>query len=108
MVTKIGRTRPHKVYLAEWMTKKELDDARLAGRLGVARETVTRYRNNPNRLNPAKLAQIAAALDIEVFRIWQDPNRPSVDELLHQQDDATVSRIVRSLEELGIIGKTGS
>lgn len=108
MVTRIGSRRPPKVYLEEWMKKLGIDDARLAGRLNVARETVTRYRNYQNRLNPAKMAQIAHALGIEPWRLWQHPDRPSVDELLEAKDDDTVKRIVRSLEELGIIGKTGT
>jgi transcriptional regulator with XRE-family HTH domain len=108
MVTRIRTTRPHRVYLAEWMAKLGTNDERLAGRLNVARETVTRYRNYPNRLNPAKLAQIAEALDIEVWRLWQDPARPSIDELLAGQDNETVERIARSLDALGVIRKTGT
>jgi transcriptional regulator with XRE-family HTH domain len=90
------------------MDKHGLNDERLANRLGVARETVTRYRNYPNRLTMPRLAQIADAMGIEIWRLWQHPDRPSIDELLQAHDDDTVKRVAKSLDALGILGKTGS
>lgn len=115
MVTRIrGRRQalqqPH-LYIAEWMAYRGLTDERLAGRLGVARETVTRYRNQQHRLNPAKIAAIAAALDIKPAQLWEPPPpegrvpRPSLDAMFEGAPDAAIEK----LAEFGaILLKTGT
>lgn len=88
------------------MAKREVDDKRLAGRLGVARETVTRYRGQPHRLNTEKLAQVAFALDLEPEDLWRHPDRPSLDAMVKNAPDdlrATAADIVRRL----VAGQTG-
>jgi len=80
MVTTIyGKRRGH-LFVAEWMEHRELSDEKLAGRLGVDRVTVTRWRNQQHRLNPDKIAAIAAALDIDCAQLFRPPSaRPSLD-----------------------------
>ena len=67
------------------MEARELSDEKLAGRLEVARETVTRWRGQQHRLNPDKIAALASALDLEPQQLWQPPppeGRPSLDALV--------------------------
>lgn len=91
-------TRRH-LYIAEHMEIRGLDDAKLAGRLDVARETVTRWRNNQRQLNPAKVKALADALDIEPEDLWHPPGRPSVDARLKDAPD----EVVRQFAEMAAI-----
>ena len=105
MVQRIGATRPHRIFLTEHMAKLGVSDQRLADRLDVSRETVTRWRKYWNRLNPNKLAEIAAALDIAPQELWQHPDRPSVDALLRDEPDDVVKQIAAALS---VTRKTGT
>lgn len=111
MVTRIrarvGR-RQH-LYIQEWMQTKGLSDERLAGRLNVARETVTRYRSQQHRLNPDKIKAIADALDIAPEDLWRpppDPNRPSIDAMLKEASDEAVKKLAEVAAIL--LKKTGT
>jgi transcriptional regulator with XRE-family HTH domain len=98
--------RPH-LYIEEWMDSRGLNDERLAGRLGVDRVTVTRWRDpeKQHRLNPPKIAAIAEALDIQPHQLWQPPTRPSLDALLHDASDEVVQRAASVIE---LTFKTGT
>lgn len=72
------------------MAYRGLSDERLAGRLGVARETVTRWRRQQHRLNPDKIAAIANALDCEPEDLWRPPTRPSLDAMVKALPDQQV------------------
>jgi transcriptional regulator with XRE-family HTH domain len=105
MVTKIhGRRRGH-LFIQERMEACGLSDEKLAGRLGVARETVTRWRNQQHRLNPEKIAAIADALGLEPEELWRPPARPSVDAALKGASDDMVQR---AAEMVAILLKTGT
>lgn len=86
------------------MAYRGLSDEKLAGRLGVARETVTRWRGQQHRLNPGKIAAIANALDCEPEELWSPPDRPSLDAMVKDADDDlrnTAADIVRRLVARG-------
>jgi transcriptional regulator with XRE-family HTH domain len=107
MVTR-PRGRPQlrsHLYIAEWMEHRGLGDDKIAAAIGVARETVTRWRNQQHRLNPDKIAQLAEALNIEPAQLWRPPSpgRPSVDSMLRDAPDETVQR---AAEALAILLKT--
>lgn len=88
------RQKTH-LYIEEWMEARGLSDQRMAERIGVDRVTVTRWRGQQHRLNPEKIAAIAAALDIEPRELWRPPaaaTRPSLDALLEGHDDEIVQR----------------
>ena len=78
-----------KIYLAEWMQAKGFDDTKLAKQLGCARETVSRYRNYPHRLNTTRQAEIAAVLGINPGDLWRRPTQASLDAMLEPFDEAT-------------------
>lgn len=106
MVTGTQVPRRGHLYIAEWMEERGLSDEKLAKKLGVARETVTRWRNQQHRLNPDKIANIAAALDLEPWQLFAPPapsNRPSIDALLR---DASDDLVQRAAEVAAILLKT--
>jgi transcriptional regulator with XRE-family HTH domain len=100
MVTRIRQgARPH-LYITEWRELRGLSVEQLAGRVGVARETVWRWETQQHRLNPDKIAQLASSLDIEPEELWRRPQRQSLDALLKDATDAeheTAFDIVRRL-----------
>jgi transcriptional regulator with XRE-family HTH domain len=92
MVPRIGRKQRSHLYIEQWMEARGLSDQKMADRIGVERPTVTRWRRQQHRLNPEKIAAIAAALDIEPAELWRPPSRPSVDALLRDADDDMLQR----------------
>jgi transcriptional regulator with XRE-family HTH domain len=105
MVPRIGPRVPRRIFLSEWMEKGNLSDERLAGRLGVERETVNRWRNYPQRLSLPRIEEIAGALDIEPADLWRHPDRPSADALLR---DAPEDVQINAVEMLRIFIRTGT
>lgn len=90
------------------MDDRGYSDENLAQRLSVDRVTVTRWRNQQHRLNPEKIAGIAAALDLEPEELWHQPGqatRPSVDALLRGAPDEMAQR---AAEVVAILLKTGT
>lgn len=104
-MARIGRRRPIRLFLAEWMAYRGLSDERLAGRIGVERETVNRWRNHPQRLTLPRIEQICDALDCEPQDLWRHPNQPSADELLR---DAPEDLQMKAVEMIGILIRTGT
>ena len=85
------------------MNYRGVSDEQLAGRLGVARATVTRYRNEQHRLNTGKIVAIAAALDIEPEKLWQPPppnDRPSLDALVAKVPTDELRKLAETLRYL--------
>ena len=81
-VQTIRKSARRHLYIEEWMADRGLSDEKLANRLEVARETVTRWRGQQHRLNPDKIAAIAKALDCEPEDLWRPPSRPSLDAIV--------------------------
>lgn len=105
MVPRIGPKRPRRLFLSEWIEHRDLSDERLAGRLGVERETVNRWRNYPQRLSLPRIEQIAQALDCEPADLWRHPETPSADALLR---DASQDVREKAVEMIGILVRTGT
>ena len=70
------------LYLREWMEYRGLSDEQLALSLDVERTTVNRWRRFPSRLDPAKMIEIAEALNIEPADLFRPPDRPSLDAMI--------------------------
>jgi transcriptional regulator with XRE-family HTH domain len=95
-------TRGH-LYIKERMDALDMDDKTLAGRLGVARETVWRWRTEQHRLNPGKIAAIASALNCEpweLFRLPEEPPEKSLDALVKGADRDTLDTAYEIVERL--------
>ena len=104
MVTKIGQRRKAHLYISEWMAYRGLSDQRLADRLEVERETVWRWQNQQHRLNPDKIAAIAAALDLEPEELYRPPGTVSLDAIVKGAPDdiqSMAADIVRRLVSQG-------
>lgn len=105
MVTRLkGNARTH-LYIDEWMAKLGLTDEILAGRMETNRVTMWRWRTQQHRLNPQKIAAIAAAMDLQPEQLWRLPDRPSVDAILRDAPDEAVQRVA---DVASIMLKTGT
>lgn len=102
MVTQIGKNqRRRHLYIKEWMESRGYSDTTLAGRMDKDRTTVWRWVNEQHRLNPEKIAAIAAALDVEPEELWSlpppvldKPRPPSIDAELEDADDDTRNAVL--------------
>jgi len=93
------------LYIDEWMAELCLNDETLGERLGKSRVTVWRWRSEQHRLNPGKIAAIAAALGREPEELFRSPSRPSLDAIVKNASDDMVKR---AAEVVTIIVKTGT
>jgi transcriptional regulator with XRE-family HTH domain len=105
MVTKIRRGVRGHLYIEEWFRERGLNDEKVANRIGVARETVFRWRKEQHRLNPEKIAQLASALDLEPPELWRPPGSgPSLDAMIQgspPDTQAMIADIVRRMAGKG-------
>lgn len=98
--TRIGQRRKAHLYVKEWMDHRGLSDEAVANRLGVARETIWRWRTEQHRLNPEKLAALASALSMEPEELFRPPSQPSLDAIVKDAPEElrnTAADIVRRL-----------
>lgn len=84
MVTRIGGSRPPRLYIEEWMaTIPGLDRMRLAQRMGVSPGTVTKKLAQPHKIDGEWLARFAEGLGRkDPTDLYRDPAAPTPDELL--------------------------
>jgi transcriptional regulator with XRE-family HTH domain len=82
MGTSIGRASAAHLYMAEWREYLRLTLDQVAGRVGVARNTIWRWENEQKRLDPYKTKAYADALGIEPEDLWHYPPQRSIDGML--------------------------
>lgn len=87
---KIGSNaaRPRYLYLLQWRESRRLSAETMAGRLGIARQSVYRWERDQWRLTPDKIAAYAAALgdNVRPEQLWRLPDEtPSIDAMLADQ-----------------------
>lgn len=86
-------------YIKEWMVHLGVSDEELANRMGTSRTTVWKRYTEQHRLTPAKVAQIAEALDRHPNELLFPPEVPSLDALAEgatpEQRAAMVTDIMR-------------
>lgn len=100
MVTEIRRGAKLHYYIAEHMLDKGYDDQRLAGRIGVRRETVNRWKNSRRGVKPSKAERIAEAMDMTVEQLTRPPSRPSLDALVRDKPDELVRHLAETITSL--------
>lgn len=98
MVTRIGRRQKAHLYIQEWTEVRGLSDETLADRIGVARQTVYRWRTEQHRLDPPKIASLAAALDLEPEELFRPPSRPSLDAKIKTLSDEEAKEAAEMLD----------
>lgn len=105
--TKSGGRRRY-LYITERMESMGLGDADVAGRVGVARETIYRWRTEQHRLNPEKIASLADALNCHPTDLWKRPGRPSLDAMIEDAPDDVQDTAVDIVVRLVAGGRKGS
>lgn len=81
------------LYIDEWMIHFGLTDELLGQRMGKSRVTIWRWRTDQKRLNPEKIAALAAAMGIEPEDLWRPPSRPSLDAIVKNATDELVNKL---------------
>lgn len=104
---RVTSPRRFHLYILEWMRERGVSDSDLAKLVGVERVTVTRWRTQQHRLDPAKIERIAKALNVEPAALWRppNPNRPSIDSMLKDASDELVQQVAKVAD---IMKKTGT
>lgn len=100
MVTRIGPKRPFQLFIKEWIEFKQLDQQRVAERMGCEPGTLSKLISGKMRRTDEWLAAIAYALDIDVVDLFRDPERPSPADLLRDispEDQERVVRVIRAM-----------
>jgi transcriptional regulator with XRE-family HTH domain len=100
MVARIGSKRPFRVFLREWRDYRGLTQEQVADRIGTTKSSVSRWESSNRVPTLTVMAAYAEALDIELFQIFHDPARPSIDDLLNGASDQqrkTATELVKTL-----------
>lgn len=79
----------HRLFLTEWMQHLDYDDAKLAVEMGVADNTVYRWRTRWTRFDPEKQEDVANVLKIHPSDFWRPPGQVSVDTILRDASPST-------------------
>jgi hypothetical protein len=84
MVTRIGGTRPPRLYIEERMAAiPGMNRKRLAERMGVAQGTITKKLKEPGKIDGVWLERFREALGLDsVEDLFRHPSAPTQDELL--------------------------
>lgn len=80
-----GRKRSP-LYLDEWIAAKGTNNNRLAGRIGVHRSTIGKWREAPERLDAHQIGMLANALDCHPDDLRRLPGVMSIDQMMTDAD----------------------
>jgi DNA-binding XRE family transcriptional regulator len=109
MVTRIRQHAKPRLFLKEHREAKGISAEVMAGRLGIARESVYRLeREWRTRCTPDKQAAYAAALQLEPEALWRPPatpDLPSLDAMVEDQPGNVRDMAVDIVRRL--VGKAG-
>lgn len=98
-ITRIGRKKPVKVFIHEWMKHKGLTQVDIAGRLEVGSTgTISKKLAKPEKMSIEWLAKFAHALDIEISQLYHHPDQPRPEDLWRGADEPTRQVVIRILE----------
>lgn len=89
MATKPTRRIPTRLFIEEHLRHAGYSDEQFGAKIGRPRETVFRWRKYQHRLNPDKIAEIAAGLGVRPIDLYHPPGRISLDDLAAGADDET-------------------
>jgi transcriptional regulator with XRE-family HTH domain len=90
-------------YLAEWLEHLTLPDQVVADRMGIARETIWRWRVGARQPRDETRRLLANAMGIEPEQLSHPPKRPSLDALVKDMPDEEHAKIYGAVRHL--IGK---
>jgi transcriptional regulator with XRE-family HTH domain len=98
VVQRIGKSKPVRHFIREWMETKGVDNRRLADRMDVGEGTISKLLNGHMKMTLEYLAEIAGCLDIEVDQLFRDPKAPTRDELLRGYSNEELTSALQLIE----------
>lgn len=102
MVDRIGKQKPFRLFIREWMVAKGKDSKQIADILDRSEGTVSKLLSGKMKVTTEYLAEFAYALGVEVDDLFRDPNRPSQAELLR---NATPEELRQALQLIQSVRK---
>lgn len=98
-VTRIGRRRPVRLFINEWMQHRGKTQVDIANRLEVGSTgTISKKLAKPEKMSIEWLAKFAWALDVEVEDLYRDPNRPTQEDLLRDVDESKRTMLIEMIK----------
>lgn len=98
-IPRIGRRKPVKIFIHEWMKYRGVNQVDLANRLEVASSgTISKKLKSPEKMSVEWLARMAHALNIEVEQLYHHPEQPRPEDLWKDADEGTRQVVIRILQ----------
>lgn len=86
--SRIGRKKPVKLYIHEWMKHRDKNQVDIANRLEQkSTGTISKKLAKPEKMSVEWLAKFAWALDCDVEDLYRDPKRPTQEDLLRDVEE---------------------
>lgn len=105
MIDRIGKQRPYRLYLREWMEFKHKEARQIADLLDRSEGTISKLLSGKMKVTTEYLAEFAYALGVEVDDLFRDPQRPTQDELLR---NASKDELRQALQLIRSVKGTGT
>lgn len=100
-ITRIGRKKPVRLFIHEWMKHRDKTQVDIANRLEVGSTgTISKKLAKPEKMSVEWLAKFAWALDVEVEDLYRDPNRPTQEDLLRDLDANQKTVVIEMIKGL--------
>lgn len=100
-LARIGRKKPVRLFIHEWMKHRGLTQMDIANRLEVGSTgTISKKLAKPMQMSVEWLAKFAWALDVEVEDLYRDPHRPTQDDLLRDLDPTQKTVVIEMIKGL--------
>jgi transcriptional regulator with XRE-family HTH domain len=100
MIDRIGPRRPPRLFIREWMRKRELTQTAVATLMDCGTGTVSKLISGKMEMTTYWLAGFAEALQVEPPDLFRDPNTPTQQDLLRGVSPAKQAEIVRVIQAL--------
>lgn len=99
-VPRIGPKKPPRLFIQEWMDKREMTQMDIAARLEVASSgTISKKLANPQKMSAEWLAAFAWALDLDkVTDLYRHPDRPNAEDILAGLDEPRRAIIIEMIQ----------
>jgi len=91
---------PSRLYLHEWLRKKQLTAEGLAERLNTSKSVISKLANGRQQYTQEWLERISFALNCEPTALLRDPDCESADEILNRLPKEARERALKVLKAL--------
>jgi len=101
MIDRIGKQKPYRLFIREWMAEKNKDAKQIADVLDRSEGTVSKLLNGKMIMTTEYLAEFAYAIGVEhVDDLFRDPNRPTQSELLRNATPDELRQAVQLIQSV--------